>query len=231
MIGVRRRRQLAQPRRRTSRETPPANQTRTLQDLSSRRCRRPASLRFPLRQLGDDLARTPGRTLSSQTHDRFHQVRRNRTTMAKRRPHALDQPGRSRRPIAIKPLVACLAADPVPLAKLRHRPEPHQMVAHKLHSAVHRVVLSPRHRLVLPADIELSPIHPVQSVTDLSGPDTSPVLPPRGEERRFYRVAVRYLDPAAAPQLHPPGTRPDAPPGSPRAAPTSTSEKTPGCAS
>jgi hypothetical protein len=36
---------------------------------------------------------------------------------------------------------------------------------------IHCTALSPRHRLILPADRELSPIHPVYCVTYLSGLD------------------------------------------------------------
>src|SRR3981081_3694381 len=64
-----------------------------------------------------------------------------------------------------------LSTNLVAFAKLRHRPQSGSLISDEAHSFVHSAVLSPRHRLILPADRELSPIHPVYSVTHLSGLD------------------------------------------------------------
>src|SRR5580698_11177503 len=94
---------------------------------------------------------------------------------------AFHQPRCSFQTIAIQPFVPGLSTDLVVLAKLRHRPRPALPVCDEAHPFVHCTALSPRHRLILPADRELSPIHPVYSVTYLSGLDTRHLLP-QGEK-------------------------------------------------
>ena len=180
VIGVLRYRKLAQARRTATPKPPAANQPSPLQDLARRRGRRPFHVRLASCKLRNDLARPPARTLSPQTHDRLDQMFGRRTTMHKRCTRAFHQSRSPEQSVALKPLVACLAADLVALAKLRHRPQPRQVIVDEANPLIHRAALSPRHRLVPPADRELSPIFPVRSVTYLSGLHTSLTLPRKG---------------------------------------------------
>ncbi len=180
MVGVLRRGQLAQPRRGPPPQASSAHQTRPLEDFADRRRRRPVRLRLPRLELGDDLARAPGRTVAPQTDDRLGQMLRRRTAVRRRSARPLDHSSRALQTIALEPLVAGLAADLVALAKLRHCPLVRSAIDNETHPLVHRAALSPEHRLVLPADRELSPIFPVRSVTYLSGPNNPPPSPTRG---------------------------------------------------
>src|SRR5206468_5177834 len=103
-----------------------------------------------------------------------------RMTMHKRCTRAFHQSRSPKQSVALKPLVARLAADLVALAKLPHRPQPRQVIVDEANPFIHRAALLPRHRLVLPADRELSPIFPVRSVTYLSGLHNDPTLPLSG---------------------------------------------------
>ncbi|MET4222770.1 hypothetical protein ABIB00_008010, partial [Bradyrhizobium sp. LB14.3] len=76
--------------------------------------------------------------------------------------------------------VTGLAANLVAFAKLRHRPHSASLIRDEANPLVHCAALSPRHRLILPADRELSPIHPVYFVTYLSGLDKKAPLPQAG---------------------------------------------------
>src|SRR5208282_1935539 len=176
--------QLAKPRRGPPPQAPSAHQPRPLQDFAGRRRRRPVRLRLARLELGDDLARPPSRTLAPQTHDRLRQMLRRRTAVRRRSARPLGQSRRPFRFIALEPLVAGLAADLVALAKLRHCPRVRSAIDNETHPLVHRTALSPGHRLVLPADRELSPIFPVRSVTYLSGPNKVSPSPRSGEGGR-----------------------------------------------
>ena len=86
------------------------------------------------------------------------------------RVRALDQARGPFPLVPTKPLVAGFAADPILPAQRRHRILARQNPGNKLRPFVHLTGLSPRHRQVPPADSsDLSPIHPVNSVTNLSG--------------------------------------------------------------
>src|SRR5271157_4707534 len=184
MVGVLRRGQLAKPRRSPPPQAPGAYQPRPLQNFAGRRRRRPVRLRLARLELGDDLARPPGRTLAPQTHDRVRQMLRRRTAVRRRSPRPLRQARRPFRFITPEPLAAGIPADLVALTKLRHCPLVRSAIDNETHPLVHRTALSPGHRLVLPADRELSPIFPVRSVTYLSGPNTTTPSPARGEGTR-----------------------------------------------
>src|ERR1700733_8856178 len=67
------------------------------------------------------------------------------------------------------------------------------MIPDETRSFVHRTALLPRHRLVLPADRELSPIHPVQPVTYLSGLDTWRLPPQGGKAVSFFLNVERSV--------------------------------------
>src|SRR6185436_14279629 len=92
------------------------------------------------------------------------------------------KPPRPLQPVAFQPFVTGLATDLVAVAKLRHRPQSASLIRDELNPLVHCAALSPRHRLFLPADRELSPIHPVYCVTYLSGLDIKAPSPPAGED-------------------------------------------------
>src|SRR3979490_3167357 len=97
---------------------------------------------------------------------------------------ALPKPHSSPQTIAIQPFVTGLATDLVAFANLRHRPQSGSLIRDEANSFVHCTALSPRHRLILPADRELSPIHPVYSVTHLSGLDMRSDLSHKGRGGR-----------------------------------------------
>src|SRR5208283_5900095 len=102
--------------------------------------------------------------------------------------------------ITPEPLVAGIPADLVALTKLRHCPLVRSAFDNETHPLVHRTALSPGHRPVLPADRELSPIFPVRSVTYLSGPNSAPPSPLRGEgDARLMWRAQRDPPPQPAP--------------------------------
>ncbi|MGY4335414.1 hypothetical protein ACVWW3_000320 [Bradyrhizobium sp. LM2.9] len=84
---------------------------------------------------------------------------------------AIRKPSRPFQLITIQPFVTGLATNLVAFAKLRHRPHSASLIRDEANPLVHCAALSPRHRLILPADRELSPIHPVYFVTYLSGLD------------------------------------------------------------
>ena len=180
MVRPLRRRQRAQPRRRPPHPPPPVHQPGPLQDLARRRGRRPDEVGMIEPQPGDDLARPPARPRLPQLHDQIGKRRRRRPPVRLRRPRALHQAQRPFRAVAADPLVARRPADPVVLAQRHHRPLPAQMVHHEAHPLIHRTALVPRHRPVLPAIRELSTIHPVYSVSDLSGSHTRARFSPRG---------------------------------------------------
>src|SRR5690349_7358048 len=90
------------------------------------------------------------------------------------------KPRRPFQPVTFQPFVTGLATDLVAVAKLRHRPQPASLIRDEANPLVHCAALSPRHRLILPADRDLSPIHPVYCVTYLSGLDRLATLSPRG---------------------------------------------------
>src|SRR5208283_4042213 len=113
-------------------------------------------------------------------------------------PRPLRQSRRPRQLIPPEPPVAGIAADLVALAKLRHCPLVRSAIDNETHPLVHRTALSPGHRLVLPADRELSPIFPVRSVTNLSGPNMKTPSPLVGEGDAKRRMRVRAARRAAS---------------------------------
>src|ERR1700716_3412743 len=196
VFGMLRYRELTQPRGCTSPHAAAANQSRSLENLAGRRGRRPVKIPLPSPQLAHDLARPPTWPLKPQPHylarpqpwpqkpqphNRIHDVPRRRPPMHPCCARALHQPRSPFQTIAIQPFVPGLATDLVTFAKLRHRPQSGSLIRDEAHSFVHCTALSPRHRLILPADRELSPIHPVYSVTLLSSLDMLFPSPPAGE--------------------------------------------------
>src|SRR6187402_1833152 len=94
---------------------------------------------------------------------------------------AIRKPSRPFQLVAIQPFVTGLATDLVAFAKLRHRPHSDSLIRDEANPLVHCTALPPGHRLILPADRELSPIHPVYFVTYLSGLDSFLPSPLAGE--------------------------------------------------
>jgi hypothetical protein len=187
MVGVLRHRQLPHTRRRTSPRPTAANQSRSFENLACRRGRRPIDIPLASLKLAYDLARSPARPLKPQPHNRIHEVLRRRSPMHPRRVRAIRKPSRPFQLIAIQPFVTGLATNLVAFAKLRHRPHSASLIRDEANPLVHCAALSPRHRLILPADRELSPIHPVYFVTYLSGLDIAPPSPTRGEGKNSSR--------------------------------------------
>src|SRR5882672_8654957 len=171
VVGMLRHRQLTQARRCTSPHATAANQPRSLENLARRRGRRPFDLPLASLKLAHDLARSPTRPFPPQPDNRIHDVLRRRAPMHPRCARALHQTRGPFQTIAIQPFVPRLPTDLIAFAKLRHRPRSSSLIRDEAHSFVHCTALSPRHRLILPADRELSPFPPVYSVTHLSGLD------------------------------------------------------------
>ena len=84
-----------QPRRGPPPQASSAHQTRPLEDFADRRGRRRVRLRLPRLELGDDLARAPGRTVAPQTDDRLGQMLRRRTAVRRRSARPLDHSSRA----------------------------------------------------------------------------------------------------------------------------------------
>src|SRR6266567_1072167 len=185
MIGMLRHRQLPHTRRRTSPNPTVANQSRSFENLACRRGRRPIDIPLASLKLAYDLARSPARPLKPQPHDRIHDVLRRRSPMHPRGVGAIRKPSSPFQPVAVQPFVTGLPTNLVAIAQLRHRPQSASLIRDETNPLVHCAALSPRHRLILPADRELSPIHPVYCVTYLSGLDRSHPSPARGEGRGF----------------------------------------------
>ena len=135
-----------------------------------------------LDQLHPQLLRPPVRPALAQSQHRLHHGHVMRLAVLRRRVRALGQTPRAFRDIPAEPLVAGLPADPVLPAQHRHLILARQNPSDKLHSLVHLTGRFPRHRQVPPAgSSNLSPIHPVNSVTSLSGPyNLPPLAPERG---------------------------------------------------
>src|SRR6187402_1679266 len=93
---------------------------------------------------------------------------------------AIRKPSRPFQLVAIQPFVTGLATDLVAFAKLRHRPHSASLIRDEANPLVHCTALPPGHRLILPADRELSPIHPVYFVTYLSGLDNRATFSHKG---------------------------------------------------
>src|SRR5882757_3049429 len=188
VVGMLRHRQLTQARRCTSPNATAANQPRSLENLARRRGRRPFDLPLASLKLAHDLARSPTRPFPPQPDNRIHDVLRRRAPMHPRCARALHQSRSPFQTVAIQPFVPGLATDLIAFAKLRHRPRSSSLIRDEAHSFVHCTALSPRHRLVLPADRELSPILPVYSVTYLSGLDNPLPFSPCGRRWRAQRA-------------------------------------------
>jgi hypothetical protein len=157
----------------------PADHTFAPQPLADRAGRRRRQLGMVLNQLHPQLLRPPVRPALAQPQHRLHHGNVMRLTVLQRRVRALHQTRGAVRDIPAEPLVAGLAADPVLMAQHRHLILARQNPSDKLHSLVHVTGLSPRHRQVPPAgSSNLSPIHPVNSVTNLFGPYITPALSP-----------------------------------------------------
>ncbi|MGY4431635.1 hypothetical protein ACVWWO_004112 [Bradyrhizobium sp. F1.13.1] len=188
--------QLPHARRRTSPNPAVADQSRPFENLPGRRGRWPIHIPLTSLKLAHDLARPPARPLKPQPHNRIHDVPWRRAPMHPRGMRAIPKPSRSFQPVALQPFVTGLATNLVTLAKLRHRPQAGSLFRNEVNPLVHCAALSPRHRLILPADRELSPIHLVYCVTYLSGLDTLRSLPPcgggqgRGVAQEKLRVGV-----------------------------------------
>jgi hypothetical protein len=181
VVGVLRNGQFAKPWRGAPPHPPRADQTRALEDLARRRRRRPIRLRLAFRKLVDDLARSPGRTLSPQADDRLRQVLRRRTAVRGRSARPLRQSGRPFDPVPFEPLAAGFPANLVALAKLRHRPFARSMLNYEAQPLVHRTALSPRHRLVLPAKENCHPSFRSVSTPIYPGCTRRALLPFTGE--------------------------------------------------
>src|SRR6516225_11392736 len=138
-----------------------------------------------LDQLHPQLLWPSVRPALAQSQHRLHHCDVMRLTVLHRRVRALRQTRGAFRDIPPEPLVAGLPADPVLTAQHRHLILARQNPSDKLHSLVHGTGRFPRHRQVPPAgSSNLSPIHPVNSVTNLLGPYTSSPSPRgRGEGR------------------------------------------------
>src|SRR6267142_576096 len=106
----------------------------------------------------------------AQLQHRLHHRDIMRLAVPQRRMRALLQPRGALTAIAPEPFVAGLTADPVLPAQPYHLIPARQNPSDKLCPLVHLTGLFPRHRQVPPADCsDLSPIHPVNSVTNLLG--------------------------------------------------------------
>src|SRR5271156_1711564 len=116
-----------------------------------------------------------------------------RPAMLQRRVRALNQPRHTFLAVSSEPLVPGLAADPVLPAQRCHLILAGQNPSDKLRPFVHLTGLFPRHRQVPPANrSNLSPIHPVNSGTNLSGSYTPQPSPPkRGEGEGSHQPPAR----------------------------------------
>src|SRR6516225_4897447 len=158
----------------------PADHALTPQPIPDRAGRRHRQLGMELNQLHPQLLRSPVRPALAQSQYRLHHGEVVRLTVLKRRVRARRQTRGAFRDVPAGPLVAGLPADPVLSAQHRHLILARQNPSDKLHSLVHLTGRFPRHRQVPPAgSSNLSPIHPVNSVTYLPGPYTGPALSPR----------------------------------------------------
>src|SRR6516162_2294269 len=164
----------------------PADNTLAPQPLPDRAGRRHRQLGMALDQLHPQLFWPPVRPTLAQPQYRLHHGEVMCLAVLQWRARALRQTRGAFRDISAEPLVPGLAADPVFTAQRRHLILAGQNPSDKLHPLVHVTGRFPRHRQVPPAGISnLSPIHPVNSVTTLSGPYTRRPLPAgRGEGRR-----------------------------------------------
>ena len=118
------------------------------------------------------------RPVAAQHQDRLSHLRRHPPAVVMRRPRPIIQPLGTAGPIALKPFVAGLAADPEGLAQPGHRRFISQTGRHKGNTLVHGTGLFPRHRPPPGQCIDLSPMYPVCRVTYLSGPDPGHAPPP-----------------------------------------------------
>src|SRR6516165_5975067 len=145
-----------------------------------------------LDQLHPQLLWPPVRPALAQSQHRLHHGHVMRLAVLHRRMRALCQTRAALRDIPPEPLVAGLPADPVLTAQHRHLILARQNPSDKLHSLVHVTGRFPWHRQVPPAVCSnLSPIHPVNSVTNLSGSYTLRNPPPRAGEGRVGAEAER----------------------------------------
>ena len=151
----------------------PADHAFAPQPLADRAGRRHRQLRMVLDQLHPQLLWPPVRPALAQSQHRLHHGHIMRLAVLHRRMRALCQTRAALRDIPPEPLIAGLPADPVLAAQHRHLILARQNPSDKLHSLVHVTGRFPRHRQVPPAgSSNLSPIHPVNSVTNLLGPYT-----------------------------------------------------------
>jgi len=157
----------------------------------------------------------------AQPQHRLHHGDLMRLAVLQRRVRALRQTRGTVRDIPAEPFVAGLPADPVLTAQHRHLILARQNPSDKLQPLVHVTGLFPRHRQVPPARrSNLSPIHPVNSVTCLSGPYTGSPLSRHAGEGLGRRDPLLVFPLQCAQQLnrrkhpHSPGSR--RPPGAKR---------------
>ncbi len=160
-------------RLRVGRTTPPpprpTDQPLVPQPIPDSTRRRDREFRMERAELHPQLLRSPSPALA-QIHHRLHHRDIMGLAMAQRRVRALPQARRAVTAIPPEPLIAGLAADPVLSAQRRHRILAGQNPSDKLRPFVHLTGLFPWHRQAPPADSpNLSPIHPVNSVTNLPG--------------------------------------------------------------
>src|SRR5215472_6717159 len=166
-------------RLRVRRTAPPAarsvDHTLTPQPLPDRAGRWHRQLRMVLSQLHPQLLGPPVRPTLAQSQHRLHHGNVMRLAVLQRRVRALRQTCGAFPDIPAEPLVAGLPADPVLTAQHAHLILARQNPSDKLYLLVHVTGRFPRHRQVPPASSSnLSPLHQVNSVTNLPGPYTLP---------------------------------------------------------
>src|SRR5215469_10252111 len=161
----------------------PADNTLASQPLPDRAGRRHRQLRMVLDQLHPQLLWPPVRPTLAQPQYRLHHGEVMRLAVLQWRVRALRQTRGAFRDIPAEPLVPGLPAHSILTAQRRHLILAGHNPSDKLHPLVHVTGLFPRHRQVPPAGgSNLSPIHPVNSVTYLSRPYTPQPSPrKRGE--------------------------------------------------
>src|SRR5215472_15525605 len=149
--------------------------TLTPQPLPDRAGRWHRQLRMVLSQLHPQLLGPPVRPTLAQSQHRLHHGNVMRLAVLQRRVRALRQTCGAFPDIPAEPLVAGLPADPVLTAQHAHLILARQNPSDKLYLLVHVTGRFPRHRQVPPASSSnLSPLHQVNSVTNLPGPYTLP---------------------------------------------------------
>src|SRR6185437_11289376 len=131
-----------------------------------------------------------GRILAAHIETVFRDLGRQRLRMMQRRSRTIFQAVDAFDTIALKPLVADLAA--YPEASTHHRKWLRVVHSrhHKAQPFFHGAGLSPNHRQGPPRrSVDLSPMSPVYSVTHLAGLDHPNPLPASGERESPSRIA------------------------------------------